>query len=85
MPVERYRPRGGTVEAVQFTGRNVAEIAELLGWDENDDYTGVYETVFIDDGDTELDAHVGDFVLSGTEGVVVLCAGDFADRYELDR
>lgn len=84
MPVERYRCRSEKIEAVRFDGGNVAELAELLGWDENDDYEGDYETVFINEGDGELEAAVGDYVVNGPDGVVILDPSEFVERYELD-
>lgn len=84
MTVERYRSRPTFVEAVQFDGANVAELATLLGWPEDDDYAGTYDNVYITEGDGELEVTAGDYVLNSADGVVILDPDEFHERYERD-
>ena len=80
MPFFRKKPV--IIEAVEFTGHNVAEIADLLGWtySDGDEYS---ESLVIETLEGEMTAHAGDWVIKGLAGEGYPCKPDiFEQSYE---
>lgn len=82
MPVDRFRRRPEYADAVQFNGTNVAELADLLGWEEDGDYEGDYTSVAIEAPHGELEVGVGDWIVNSADGVDVLAPGEFTDMFQ---
>jgi hypothetical protein len=80
--VARYRKLPVEVEAVQFTGANAGEIAELLGW-ECTDRDGDADTIVIETLEGNMVAGVGDWIIKGVAGEGYPCRPDvFELTYE---
>lgn len=79
----RYRKRPVIIEAVQFTGDNLAEIAEFTGYVLDDRYDGRYETIVIWTLEGDMEARVGDFIIRGVNAELYPCKPDvFEATYE---
>lgn len=77
-----YRKKPVVVEAVQFTGSNVAEIAELLGWSYSGD-CDYSDSVVIETLEGDMTANVGDWVIKGVAEEGYPCRDDiFRQTYE---
>lgn len=78
----RYRKKPVEIEAVQFTGRNDAEIAEFVGEDGYDpDDTGPSWIIRTLEG--EMKAMPGDYIIKGVQGEFYPCKPDiFEQTYE---
>jgi hypothetical protein len=77
-----YRKKPVVVEAVQFTGTNTVEIAELLGWSYSGD--GQYsDSIIIETLEGDMTANVGDWVIKGVQEEGYPCRDDiFRLTYE---
>lgn len=55
------------IEAVRFTGDNVGEISELLGW-ECTDADAEAEAIVIETLEGDMTVNIGDWVIKGFKG-----------------
>jgi hypothetical protein len=62
----RYRKRPVVVEAIQFTGTNIEEIAELLGWEW--DGEGSSDRIIVETLEGDMTANVGTWIVRGVLG-----------------
>jgi len=77
-----YRKKPVVVEAVQFTGTNTVEIAELLGWTYSGDGDHS-DSVVIETLEGDMTANVGDWVIKGVADEGYPCRDDiFRLTYE---
>ena len=75
----RYRKRPVVVDAIQFTGKNVPEIAQLLDWD-FDDGDGDCDTIIIETLNGDVTVTAGEWIVRGIAGEGYPCR---ADLFEL--
>jgi hypothetical protein len=81
----RYRKRPLVVDAIQFTGHNIAEIAELLDWSYEDgsEASDSCDTLVVETLEGDMTANVGDWIVKGVAGEGYPCRADiFAAIYE---
>lgn len=71
--MSRFRKLPVEVEAVQFTGDNVAEIAQFLEWEIDHYQTGAADEVIIATLEGDMRASVGDWVIKGVAGEAYPC------------
>lgn len=70
----RFRKKPVVVEAIQFSGDNTVEIAELLGWECTDgDHS---ESIIVETLEGDVTANVGDWVIRGVMGEGYPCRDD---------
>jgi hypothetical protein len=82
MPSARYRKRPIEVDALQFTGENLAEVAEFLGYEAADGDTSACETVIIETLEGDMPALKGDWIIRGLAGECSSCSSaDFHSIY----
>lgn len=78
----KYRKKPVVIEAVQFTGRNDAEVAAFVG-DNGYDPVDVRPTWMIQTLEGLMQASVGDFIIKGVKGEFYPCKPDiFEATYE---
>ena len=77
--IKKYRKRSVTIEAIQWTGKNLSEINDFMGETvENKGTTLVIHTL---EGDMEVS--IGDYIIKGVNGEFYPCKPDiFAKTYE---
>lgn len=81
--MSRFRKLPVEVEAVQFTGDNVAEVAQFLEWEIDHYQTGTADEVIIETLEGDMRANVGDWVIKGVAGEAYPCKPDiFSVTYE---
>jgi hypothetical protein len=73
MPSARYRKRPVEVEALQFTGENLAEVADFLGYEAADGDTSACETVIIATLEGDMIASKDDWIIRGVAGECYPC------------
>lgn len=82
----RFRKKPELVDAVQWTGQNMADITDLdnLG-PSSSGYAWEHETgqLIVANGETEIVADSGDWIIRYPDGTLEVCkAFEFAGRYE---
>lgn len=78
----RFRKKPVIVDAIQFTGSNVAEVAALLDWD-YDEGTSDDETLIIETLNGDVTVSVGEWIVRGIAGEGYPCRADiFAATYD---
>jgi hypothetical protein len=81
MSVGRYRKRPVVVEAVQWTGDNLAEVGRFAG--EHALFDGRDDALDVITIEGRLQASVGDWIIKGVAGEFYPCRADiFAVTYE---
>lgn len=77
--IKKYKKKPVTIEAIQWTGKNLSEIDNFMGGTvENKGATLVIYTL---EGDME--ASIGDYIIKGVNGEFYPCKPDiFAKTYE---
>lgn len=80
----KYRTRPRIVEAVEFTGKNAAELAEWIRTNGGTCATGMCARgdLFIRTLEGDMEARAGDYVIRGVQGDFYPCKPDvFAETY----
>lgn len=78
----KYRKRPVTIEAVQWTGRNIEEIGRFTG--NKAAFDLIFETVKIETLEGTMVASIGDYIINGVKGEYYPCKPDiFEQTYEL--
>ncbi len=80
--VKKYRKKPVTIEAIQWTGKNLLEIDGFVGATEHYLHPNGYTLVIVTlEGD--MDASVNDYIIKGVNGEFYPCKPDiFAKTYE---
>lgn len=78
-----FRKRPIVVEAIQFTGSNLAELAEFTGYRADDGIDGHHDMVVIETLEGDMEARVGCWIIKGVTGECYPCQADiFETTYE---
>lgn len=76
MPVLRYRKLPVEIEAVQFDGANVREIAEFLGYNPYARNEQAWDGLVVRTLEGNMRVSVGDYVIKGIQGEFYPCKPD---------
>ena len=77
--VKKYRKKPITIEAIQWSGKNLSEIDDFMG--ETVENEGTILVIHTLEGDME--ASTGDYIIKGINGEFYPCKSDiFAKTYE---
>lgn len=79
----RFRKRPVVIDAVQFTGGNLAQIAEFSGYDVAEQCDRFYDSIVIETLEGDMKARPGDWIIKGVKGELYPCRDDiFGVTYE---
>lgn len=81
----QYRKKPVVIEAVQWTGENVAEVDAFIGdgLEDNDDGAKPGQPISIETLEGVMTAQVGDWIIRGVKGELYPCKPDiFEATYE---
>lgn len=79
----RFRKKPVVIEAEQFTGHNVADLAAQLGVELLYDTSDPPEWIVIETPEGDMKARAGDWIIKGVEGELYPCrASVFEATYE---
>jgi hypothetical protein len=78
----RFRKKPVIVEAVRFTGSNVAEVAALLDW-EYEEGSGNDDSLVIETLNGDVTVSAGEWIVKGVAGEGYPCRADiFIETYD---
>ena len=79
----RYRKKPVVIEAIQFTGNNIADIWEAFGAGDVYGPTELSTSAFIGTAEGRMEAKPGDWIIRGIKGELYPCKPDiFEATYE---
>lgn len=80
---KKYRKKPVMIEAIQFDGLNVFEIAKFMGREPKYDTRLGWETIEIETLEGTMKASRGDYIIKGVKGEFYPCKSDiFEATYE---
>lgn len=76
----RYRKIPVVVEAIQFNGYNLREIAEFTGYRPDEGSEGFHEAILVETPEGEMCATVGYWIIRGVVGEVYICRPEMFEQ-----